>query len=93
MKYLIGNTVINAEHIVFVEYDPERDGIDDESGEPFHKSSRVTITLSAIERDVEEGYEGRVDGVGSKSTQITWRGPVADEFWRVYSGDAYTVVA
>ncbi len=93
MKYLIGNTVINADHIVFVEYDPERDGIDDESGEPFHKSSRVTITLSAIERDVEEGYEGAIYGVGSKSKAYTWHGPVADAFWAAYSKDAYTVVA
>lgn len=92
MKYLIGNMVINSDHIVCVEYDPERSGTDDDTNTPYHFQSRIAITLSAIERDVEAGFEGRIDGVGSKSQIIIWRGSVADAFWDVYSKDAYAVV-
>jgi hypothetical protein len=88
MKYLIGNTVINGDHIVCVRYDPERIVTDDETGNPYPEPSRVTITLSAINHVVAVGY-----GVGSKSQTIEWIGDVADAFWAAYSGDAYKVVS
>ena len=92
MKYRIDNIVINADHIVTVEYYPESSGIDDETDKPYHLDSKATITLSAIERDVLYGWEGRIDGVGSKSQVVEFRGSDADRFWDAYAIDAYQVV-
>lgn len=92
MKYLIGDTVINSDQIVGVLYIPAQSGVDDETGEPYNRKSRVTITTTAIERDVQEGYDGRIAGVGSRSQEIYFRGNMADRFWQVYSADALDVL-
>ena len=92
MKYLIGNRVINADHIVMVDYDPAHSGIDNESGEAYTRKSNCVITLTSVHVEIHTVYDGSADGCASESDTILLRDTAADRFWEAYMRDAYAVV-
>ena len=92
MKYLIKNTVINADHIIMVEYHQAMSGIDDETGNPFANASRCKIVLTSTFLKESCDYNGNVTGVAAVSDFETLFDTDADRFWEAYMSDAYTVV-
>lgn len=76
MKYRIGNTVINADHIVKVDYFPATP--DDTIPEERASACGIRTTSNLEDND--------------RQWNIWLRGAEADRFWEVYSGDVYKVV-
>jgi hypothetical protein len=92
MKYLIGKRVINADHIVLVEYSPASIGIDDETNESYTRRADCRITLTSTYLKESADYDGAVNGVAAVSDFLTLCNTEADLFWEAYINDAYTVV-
>ncbi len=80
MKYLIGNCVINAEHIVKAVYFPENSGV--------ASPNRTACGIATDDVKEDEWSEWLVKGEWSE-----WLvNEEADAFWKVYSGDAIDVM-
>jgi hypothetical protein len=92
MKYLIGNKVINADHIVMAEYRPADSGIDEETDKPFSRSSNCKVTLTSTYLKESGDYNGNITGVAAVSDFEMLYDTDADRFWQEYISDAYQVV-
>ncbi len=79
MKYIIGNQVINADHIVRAQYWPAHD----------NSVSQCQITLTSIVPTMNA--DGDTFGCSESEVEIL-RSEAADRFWEAYSRDAYCIV-
>lgn len=57
MKYMIGSTVLNGDHIVMVRYTPEFNGYDEDEGVDAHYPSRCEIDVRRYTPIVLRGVE------------------------------------
>lgn len=79
--YLIGNRIINLDHVISAEYTPAAPAGEDEDGDFDALPARLTVTTTELY--VDKTFDmGDISAAASASRSYAFKGEKAERFWR-----------
>lgn len=80
--YLIGNRIINLDHVIRAEYTPAEPAGEDEEGPYAAQPARLMVTTTELYVDKDYAYDGDLSSAASASRDYAFKGEKAERFWR-----------